>query len=214
MSIADLRQSYDDAPRLDLDDLEPGPVDQFRKWLQDAIGAGIKEPNAMTLATVDTDGRPDARIVLLKDADERGFTFYTNYTSPKARQMADRPEVSLVFYWDVLYRQVRIRGTVAQVGRDESEAYWSTRPRASQIGAVASHQSRELADRAELEKAFIQADGQYAPDQAIPLPDGWGGYRVTHQTVEFWQGQPSRLHDRLVYGRQADDAWQVTRLSP
>lgn len=214
MSISDLRQPYDNAPRLDVRDLEPDPVEQFHKWFKDAVRADIKEPNAMTLATVDGEGRPDARIVLLKDADERGFTFYTNYRSAKAKQLAERADVALVFYWDVLFRQVRIRGTVEKVSREESQAYWSTRPRGSQLGAIASNQSHELTDRIELEEAYGKAAERYAQTQVIPLFDGWGGYRVVHESIEFWQGQPSRLHDRLVYTPRDDGGWKVKRLSP
>ncbi|MEM9414318.1 MAG: pyridoxamine 5'-phosphate oxidase [Planctomycetota bacterium] len=214
MSISDLRQSYDDAPRLNRADLAADPVTQFHTWFADARNADIKEPNAMTLATIDANGHPDARIVLLKDVDERGFTFYTNYDSAKARQMAEHDEVALVFYWDVLFRQVRIRGTVTKVDRDEAQQYWSTRPRGSQLGAIASAQSSELPDRATLETAYTEAAQRYADVDDIPLSDNWGGYRVTPESIEFWQGQPSRLHDRLVYAKQADGTWGVKRLSP
>ena len=214
MSISDLRQSYDDAPRFDLHDLEPCPIEQFHKWFAVAGRADIKEPNAMTLATVDALGRPDARIVLLKDVDERGFTFFTSYISAKAEQLAQSPNVTLVFYWDVLFRQVRIRGTVQKVSREESQAYWSTRPRGSQLGAIASHQSAEFASRTALEEAYGKAAEQYAQTQIIPLPDTWGGYRVAHESIEFWQGQPSRLHDRLVYTPRDDGGWKVKRVGP
>ncbi len=213
MSISDLRQSYENAPRLNRADLADDPVDQFRAWFDEAVSAKIMEPNAMTLATVDADGRPDARVVLLKDADARGFTFYTNYQSAKARQVADHAEVALVFYWDVLFRQVRIRGPITKVDRDEALAYWKTRPRASQLGALASEQSVELKDRAQLEAVFAELAERYNNDEPIPLPDDWGGYRVVPSTVEFWQGQRSRLHDRLVYVRDAE-GWQVKRLAP
>jgi len=214
MSISDLRQPYDNAPRFDVHDAEPSPVEQFHKWFREAVQADIKEPNAMTLATVDAAGRPDARIVLLKDVDERGFTFYTNYDSAKADQMAGHADVALVFYWDVLFRQVRIRGTVTKVGRDEAQQYWSTRPLGSQLGAIASHQSAALTSRIELEEAYGKVAEQYAQTQVIPLPDGWGGYRVAHESIEFWQGQPSRLHDRLHYTKRDDNGWKIGRLSP
>ena len=213
MSISDLRQSYENAPRLSRSDLAADPIDQFGIWFAQAVEAKIMEPNAMTLATVDADGRPDARMVLLKDADARGFTFYTNYTSAKARQIDCRGEVALVFYWDVLFRQVRIRGPIMKTDRAEAQAYWDTRPRASQIGAMASHQSAELKDRAELEDVFAKLAEQHNNDQPIPLPDDWGGYRVVPKSIEFWQGQRSRLHDRLVYVRDAE-GWQVRRLAP
>ena len=213
MSISDLRQSYENAPRLSRADLADDPVDQFRAWFDQAVSAKIMEPNAMTLATVDADGRPDARVVLLKDADARGFTFYTNYQSAKAKQVAEHGEVALVFYWDVLFRQVRIRGPITKVDRDEALAYWKTRPRASQLGALASEQSAELKDRAQLEAVFAELAERYNNDEPIPLPDDWGGYRVVPSTIEFWQGQRSRLHDRLVYVRDAE-GWQVKRLAP
>lgn len=213
MSISDLRQSYDDAPSFDVGDLADSPFDQFQTWFQAAIDAQIMEPNAMTLATVDLDGRPDARIVLLKDADERGFTFYTNYGSAKANQIAHEQEVSLVFYWDKLFRQVRIRGPITKVDRDEAEAYWQTRPIKSQLGAIASSQSETIENRQVLEDAFAAALEKYGEDGPIPLPDDWGGFRVIPKTIEFWQGQRSRLHDRLVYVRDAE-GWQVKRLAP
>ena len=213
MSISDLRHSYENAPRFDVDDLADDPIDQFHAWFEQAVSAKIMEPNAMTLATADPAGRPDARMVLLKDADARGFTFYTNYQSAKANQIAVHSEVALVFYWDVLFRQVRIRGPITKVDRDEAAAYWQTRPRASQMGAIASHQSAELKDRAELEASFEKIAKQHAGDAPIPLPDDWGGYRVIPSAIEFWQGQRSRLHDRLVYVHDAE-GWQVKRLAP
>lgn len=213
MSISDLRQSYDDAPSFDVGDLAESPFDQFRQWFQAAIDADIMEPNAMTLATVDNAGRPDARIVLLKDADERGFTFYTNYGSAKARQILTHPEVTLVFYWDKLFRQVRIRGATTKVNRTEAEAYWQTRPIKSQLGAIASNQSETIKDRQQLENAFQAALDKHGLEGPIPLPDDWGGYRVIPSSIEFWQGQRSRLHDRLVYVRDAE-GWQVKRLAP
>ena len=213
MSISDLRQSYENAPPLNEADLADDPLVQFGRWFEQAVAAKIMEPNAMTLATVDGDGRPDARVVLLKDADARGFTFYTNYQSAKACQIADRNEAALVFYWDVLFRQVRIRGPIMKTDRAEAQAYWNTRPRASQLGALASHQSATLKDRAELEAAFERLAEQHNNDQPIPLPEDWGGYRVVPKTIEFWQGQRSRLHDRLVYVRDAE-GWQVKRLAP
>lgn len=213
MSISDLRQSYDNAPSFDVGDLEDSPFNQFHKWFKEAVDADIMEPNAMTLATIDIDGRPDARMVLLKDADERGFTFYTNYESAKARQLGSHAEATLVFYWDKLYRQVRIRGAVTKVGRDEAEAYWQTRPVKSQLGAIASNQSRTIKDRQQLEDAFKAALDEHGLDNPIPLPNDWGGYRVIPSAIEFWQGQQSRLHDRLVYMRDAE-GWQVKRLAP
>lgn len=213
MPISDLRQSYDDAPSFDVADLADTPFDQFASWFKDAVAADILEPNAMTLATVDPDGRPDARMVLLKDADERGFTFYTNYSSAKANQIDIKNEAALVFYWDKLFRQVRIRGPITKVDRDEAQAYWQTRPIKSQLGAVASNQSQTIQDRAALEDAFQAAIDQHGEQGPIPLPNDWGGYRVAPHTIEFWQGQRSRLHDRLVYMHNAK-GWQVKRLAP
>lgn len=213
MSISDLRQSYDNAPSFDVCDLEESPFDQFHKWFKQAVDADIMEPNAMTLATVDHDGRPDARMVLLKDADERGFTFYTNYESAKARQLGAHSEATLVFYWDKLFRQVRIRGAVTKVDRDEAQAYWQTRPVKSQLGAIASSQSQTIKDRQQLEDAFKAALDKHGLDKPIPLPNDWGGYRVIPSAIEFWQGQQSRLHDRLVYVLDAE-GWQVKRLAP
>jgi pyridoxamine 5'-phosphate oxidase len=213
MSISDLRQSYDNAPSFDVGDLADSPFDQFHAWFKEAVDANIMEPNAMTLATIDADGRPDARVVLLKDADERGFTFYTNYESAKARQIIAHPEVTLVFYWDKLFRQVRIRGAITKTDRKEAEAYWQTRPIKSQLGAIASNQSRTIKDRTQLEDAFKAALDKHGLDGPIPLPIDWGGYRVIPSSIEFWQGQQSRLHDRLVYVRDAE-GWQVKRLAP
>jgi pyridoxamine 5'-phosphate oxidase len=213
MSISDLRQSYDNAPSFDVGDLADSPFDQFHAWFKEAVDADIMEPNAMTLATVDYDGRPDARMVLLKDADERGFTFYTNYDSAKARQLGAHSEATLVFYWDKLFRQVRIRGAVTKVDRDEAKAYWQTRPVKSQLGAIASNQSQTIKDREQLEDAFKAALDEHGLDNPIPLPNDWGGYRVIPSAIEFWQGQQSRLHDRLVYVRDAE-GWQVKRLAP
>lgn len=213
MSISDLRQSYDNAPSFDISDIEDSPFDEFHKWFKQAVDSNIMEPNAMTLATVDVDGRPDARMVLLKDADERGFTFYTNYESAKARQVSAHPEATLVFYWDKLFRQVRIHGPITKVDRNEADAYWKTRPIKSQLGAIASNQSRTIKDRQQLEDAFKAALDEHGLDGPIPLPKDWGGYRVIPSAIEFWQGQQSRLHDRLVYMRDAE-GWQVKRLAP
>lgn len=213
MSISDFRQSYDNAPSFDVGDLADSPFDQFHAWFKQAVEAKVMEPNAMTLATVDSTGSPDARMVLLKDADERGFTFYTNTASAKARQIHHHNAVTLVFYWDVIFRQVRIRGPIKKVDRAEADAYWQTRPRKSQLGAIASSQSETIKDRTVLEDAFEAAAKKFGDDQPIPLPGDWGGYRVVPASIEFWQGQRSRLHDRLVYVRDAE-GWQVKRLAP
>ncbi len=212
-AISDLRQSYADAPPLLESALPADPLALFHQWLAEAIKAQILEPNAMTLATVDSQGNPDARIVLLKDADSRGLTFFTNYASAKGLALAAHPQAALVFYWDVMFRQVRVRGAVEKVSREESLAYWRTRPRGSRLGALASRQSGLLAGRATLEQAFAAQEAQFQGQDDIPLPDHWGGYRVIPQAFEFWQGQTSRLHDRLCFAR-AENAWQVRRLAP
>lgn len=188
------------------------PIEQFRAWFSDAVGAGVAEPNAMTLATATRDGVPSARVVLLKGFDARGFVFYTNYTSRKAQELDANPVASLCFFWQPLERQVRITGRVERVSREESEQYFHARPVAAQIGAWASKQSREIAGREELERRNAELTAKFA-GAAIPLPDFWGGYRVEPSEVEFWQGRPSRLHDRLRYVRDGR-RWLIRRLSP
>ncbi|MFL6266340.1 MAG: pyridoxamine 5'-phosphate oxidase [Actinomycetes bacterium] len=193
-------------------DVDADPVVQFGRWFEQAERAGLLEPTAMTLATATPDGRPSARMVLLRGFDERGFCFYTNYESRKGVELAANPRAALVFWWGELERQVRIEGPVAPTSRAESEAYFHSRPSASQLSAAASPQSRVIQDRAVLERRVAElatgsADGQ------VPLPDFWGGYRLTHEVVEFWQGRPNRLHDRLRY-RRAGDGWKIERLAP
>jgi pyridoxamine 5'-phosphate oxidase len=193
-------------------DVDADPVVQFGRWFEQAEQAGLLEPTAMTLATATPDGRPSARMVLLRGFDERGFCFYTNYESRKGVELAANPRAALVFWWGELERQVRIEGPVAPTSRAESEAYFHSRPSGSQLSAAASPQSRVIQDRAVLERRAAELATGSAAGQ-VPLPDFWGGYRLTHEVVEFWQGRPNRLHDRLRY-RRAGDGWKIERLAP
>jgi pyridoxamine 5'-phosphate oxidase len=193
-------------------DVDTDPVVQFGRWFEQAEQAGLLEPTAMTLATATPDGRPSARMVLLRGFDERGFCFYSNYESRKGVELAANPRAALVFWWGELERQVRIEGPVAPTSRAESEAYFHSRPPGSQLSAAASPQSRVIQDRAVLERRVAELAADSADGQ-VPLPDFWGGYRLTHEVVEFWQGRPNRLHDRLRY-RRAGDGWKIERLAP
>jgi pyridoxamine 5'-phosphate oxidase len=213
-TLAALRREYGDHG-LDLPDLADDPVTMFRRWLADTVAAGIHEPNAMVVATVGPDGRPSSRMVLLKELDERGFVFFTNYESRKAREIAGNQAVSLLFPWQDLQRQVRVEGTATRVSQADSEAYFATRPRESQLGAWASPQSRVVASRSALDERYGGVLAQFAELDAVPLPPHWGGFRVAPEVVEFWQGRRGRMHDRLVYRRAEDaDGWRVLRLAP
>lgn len=209
---SNLRREYERAQLLE-SQVSPDPFKQFSAWFAEAKAAGIFEVNAMTLATAGASGAPSARIVLLKDVRDGAFTFFTSYISRKARELAENPRASLLFYWDVLERQVRIEGDVSRTPPDVNEKYFHNRPRKSQIGAIASRQSEPIASREELEKLGADAEIRYAGGE-VPLPDFWGGYKVTASVIEFWQGRGGRLHDRLLYTRQPDGAWKITRLQP
>jgi pyridoxamine 5'-phosphate oxidase len=210
VTLADLRRHYS-LKALKQGDLEPHPIDQFKTWFAEAIEARILEPNAMILATADAHGKPSARTVLLKGIDERGFIFYTNYGSRKAAELEENPQAALVFNWLELERQVRVEGTAGKVSREESAAYFKSRPRGSQLAAWLSRQSQEIASHAILEEELKALHARYPGE--VPLPPFWGGYRVAPQTIEFWQGRPNRLHDRLLYTWQ-EAAWEIRRLAP
>jgi len=199
-------------PALNKSDVDRNPIKQFAKWYQEATAFGIAETDAMTLATATKDGRPSARIVLLKDFDDRGFVFFTNYESRKAKDLAENPRACLVAYWLPVKRQVRIEGFVEQVSEKESEAYFQTRPLGSRIGAWASNQSEVVENRDALEQRYADLSERYGED--VPRPPHWGGYRIDPEVIEFWQGRDNRLHDRLRYRLRADGTWVIERLGP
>ena len=211
MSIADLRREYTKGGLTEAG-ADADPLRQFRIWFDQALVAGLYEPNAMTLATSTLEGAPSARIVLLKGFDERGFAFFTNYDSRKGRDLAVNPRAALVLYWAELERQVRIEGTVERVSEADSDAYHATRPRGSQLGAWTSWQSEVIADRGVLEERLREIEARFASGPA-PRPPHWGGYRLVPEIIEFWQGRPNRLHDRLRY-RRVEGAWVRERLAP
>lgn len=194
-------------------DVDPDPLVQFGRWFEEARHAGLVEPTAMTLATASRDGVPSARMVLLKGYDPRGFVFFTNYGSAKGRDLAGNPRAALVFWWGALERQVRITGTVSRVADAESDGYFLSRPEGSRIAAAASLQSTVLSSREELDRRVEELARRYA-GRPVPRPSNWGGYRVSPETMEFWQGRANRLHDRLRYVRGADANWKLERLSP
>jgi pyridoxamine 5'-phosphate oxidase len=211
LSIADLRREYARA-RLDEASVSTDPFTEFARWFEEAVKAEVQEPNAMTLATASREGTPSARIVLLKGFDERGFVFFTDYRSQKGIELDRNPRAALVFYWSELERQIRITGTTSVINREESEAYFRTRPRGSRISAWVSHQSQVIDSRKQLEDRVPEVDKRY-PGDNVPLPPYWGGFRLNPDAVEFWQGRTSRLHDRIRYLR-VGDRWRIERLSP
>lgn len=214
MHVAHLRQNYT-RDGLHENDVNDDPMQQFAVWFAQASkDEEIREPNAMVLGTVSPEGRPSARVVLLKHFDEKGFVFFTNYTSQKSREMVASGFASLVFWWEPLERQVRIEGKVEKISAAESDHYFSSRPRKSQLGAWASPQSQAIASREVLETNFAQLEKEYGEETPIPRPDHWGGFRITPDKLEFWQGRPSRLHDRIVFTLGADQTWSRERLAP
>lgn len=210
-SIADLRKDYSRASLTETDTLAD-PTEQFLKWFNEALAAEVPEANAMSVSTVDAKGCPSSRILLIKDVDQRGFTWFTNYESRKGNDLAQNPHAALLFYWIPLERQVRIEGRVERISAEESDAYYQSRPLGSRIGAIASAQSRPVANREALE-ARVKEVAQQAGEHPV-RPPHWGGYRLIPDYLEFWQGRPSRLHDRIAYVRQTDGSWQRQRLQP
>ena len=211
MGLGGERRDYEGL-HLDSADLAPDPIEQFRAWLADARDAGIYEPEGMTVSTVDADGRPASRYVLLRGLDERGYCFYTNYDSAKGRALAANPHAALTFGWLEIHRSVRVEGTVERLSAAESDAYFAARPRAARISAWASPQSEVISSREELERAVAAVEQRFA-DTEIPRPPHWGGFLVRPERIELWQGRSGRLHDRLRYER-AGDGWRVDRLAP
>lgn len=210
LPIAHLRKEYVRAS-LNEADTEQDPIDQFEKWFHEAVSAQLPEPNAMSVATVGTDGRPSSRILLIKDFDQRGFTWFTNYESRKGQELQHTPYAALLFHWVELERQVRIEGKVEQISAEENDAYFITRPLGSRLGAIASAQSRGIGSREMLEQQFVEAQQRYGDKP--PRPAHWGGYRLTPDRLEFWQGRNSRLHDRILYCLR-DGSWHKQRLQP
>ncbi len=213
LQLSQLREDYRMA-ELNESHCDSNPIRQFELWFQEAKKAGLKEPNAMTLSTVDSAGQPSGRIVLLKGIETDGFIFYTNYESRKGRELAHNPRCALTFLWAELERQVRIEGLVEKVSKATSEAYFKGRPKGSRIGAVVSNQSAELPSRRPLEERLAELETRYAQTDDVPMPETWGGYHVKPNLLEFWQGRTNRLHDRIVYRLRKDGSWTMGRLSP
>jgi len=212
VSIADLRKEYS-KESLDVKSVTPEPIAQFEKWFAEAMQAQVPEPNAMNLATVSATNRPSSRIVLLKGIERNGFVFYSNYQSHKGKELDENPACALTFFWPELERQVRIEGIAERVSEEQSTAYFQSRPRESQIGAWSSPQSTVIQDRGLLESRVREIEKRFAGQQVLPKPKQWGGYRVEPFYIEFWQGRPSRLHDRLAY-LKSDQIWDIRRLAP
>jgi pyridoxamine 5'-phosphate oxidase len=210
-NLQNLRQEYRSAELLE-SEIDSNPIQQFDKWFKDALSAQLYEPNVMTLATSDRFGKPSARIVLLKGFDQNGFVFYTNYDSHKGKELKENPQATLVFFWAELERQVRIDGVVSKVDAQVSDDYFHSRPKGSQIGAVASPQSTIIQDREILEEKVKELSAQFSESE-VPRPESWGGYLVEPLEIEFWQGRPSRLHDRINY-KMVDGIWKTNRLAP
>lgn len=211
MNVSDVRREYI-REGLRKKDLDPDPIAQFLKWLGEAQAVHPGDFTSMVLATADRGGRPSARVVLLKGCDNRGFVFFTHYDSRKGRDLAENPRAALVFYWHEFDRQVRVEGTVERTSREESEAYFQSRPLGARIGAASSKQSEPIASREELERAVREAAERFGA--TVPRPDSWGGYRVVPDEIEIWQGRENRLHDRFRYRREPEGGWTIDRLSP
>ncbi len=213
LDIKDLRKEYS-AHALDISDVEKHPIMQFKKWFEEAMKAEVPEPNAFNLATADKNGKPSARIVLLKSFDENGFIFFTNYNSRKGQEIEENPQAAMAFLWHELQRQVRVEGSIEKISEKESTDYFKSRPKGSQIGAWASPQSQVIPDRQVLKDKVSDLEQEYQDEETLPKPAHWGGYRIIPNFIEFWQGRPSRLHDRIAYHKNQKGDWNIERLAP